>query len=151
MDELREADVTHREAHQEFVLLEARPWYRQNLGRLYLLWGKWNQDYFGGALVTPYVLFAEPSSPQRLGDYARVSGFGGHGQVRLRPSLLTGSHPSVRGGDQYAEGRFRLVADVFLHETKPSRTRMRTLPSQPWTCRSSSPVAPSPWGERPTT
>ena len=46
-----------------------------------------------------------------------MSGFGGHGQVRLRPSLLTGSHPSVRGGDQYAEGRFRLVADVFLHET----------------------------------
>jgi hypothetical protein len=60
--------VTHREAHQEFVLLEARPWYQQNLGRLYLLWGKWNQVYFGGALVTPYVLFAEPGTPQRLGD-----------------------------------------------------------------------------------
>src|SRR5262249_3454414 len=117
MDELREADVTHREAHQEFVLREARPWYQQNLGRLYLLWGEWNQDYFGGALVTPYVMFAVPQCPQALGDYARVSGFGGHGQVRLRPSLLTGSHPSVRAGDQYAAGRFRLVADVFLHET----------------------------------
>jgi hypothetical protein len=117
MDEIRKADVAHRQAYQQFVLLEARPWYQQHLGRLYLLWGKWNHDYFGGALVTPYVLFAEPSSPQRLGDYARVSGFGGHGQVRLRPSLLTGSHPSVRGGDQYAEGRFLFVADVFLHET----------------------------------
>jgi hypothetical protein len=96
---------------------EARPWHQQHLGRLYALWDKWNRDYFAGALVTPYVLFAEPGSPQRLGDYARVSGFGGHGQVRLRPSLLTGSHPSVRPGDQYAEGRFRFVADVFLHET----------------------------------
>ena len=38
MDELRKADVTHREAHQEFVLREARPWYQQNLGRLYHLW-----------------------------------------------------------------------------------------------------------------
>jgi hypothetical protein len=117
MDEIRKADLAHRQAYQQFVLLEARPWYQQHLGRLYLLWGKWNQEYFGGALVTPYVLFAEPSSPQRLGDYSRVSGFGGHGQVRLRPSLLTGTHPSVRGGDQYAEGRFLLVADVFLHET----------------------------------
>jgi hypothetical protein len=62
-------------------------------------------------------MFAEPSSSQRLGDYARVSDFGGHGQVRLRPSLLTGTHPSIRAGDKYAEGRFRLVADVFLHET----------------------------------
>jgi hypothetical protein len=116
MDEIRKADVVHRQAHRQFVLLEARPWYQQHLGRLYLLWGKWNQDYFNGALVTPYVRFAEPSSPQRLGDYARVSGFGGHGQVRLRPSLLAGSHPSVRAGDEFAEGRFLLVADVFLHE-----------------------------------
>ena len=117
MDEIREADVLHREAFQDFVIFEARPWHQQHLGRLYAFWHKWNQDYFGGALVTPYVLFAEPSSPQRLGDYARVSGFGGHGQVRLRPSLLTGSRPSARGGDKYAEGRFRFVADVFLHET----------------------------------
>jgi hypothetical protein len=117
MDEIREVDVIHREAYQEFVLLEAHPWYQQNLGRLYFFWHQWNQDYFGGALVTPYVMFAVPRCPQALGDYARVSGFGGHGQVRLRPSLLTGSHPSVRAGDQYAEGRFRFVADVFLHET----------------------------------
>jgi hypothetical protein len=117
MDEIREVDVIHREAYQEFVLLEAHPWYQQNLGRLYFFWHKWNQDYFDGALVTPYVMFAVPRCPQALGDYARVSGFGGHGQVRLRPSLLTGAHPSVREGDQYDEGRFRFVADVFLHET----------------------------------
>jgi hypothetical protein len=117
MDELRKADVVHRQAYQQFVLLEARPWYQQHLSRLYLLWSKWNQEYFSSALVTPYVLFAEPSSPQRLGDYSRVSGFGGHGQVRLRPSLLTGSHPSVRADDKYAEGRFLFIADVFLHET----------------------------------
>jgi hypothetical protein len=107
----------HRRAFQDFVLLEARPWYRQNLGRLYSLWGSWNRDYFGGALVTPYVMFSEPSCPQRLGDYARVSGFGGHGQVRLRPSLLTGTHSCVQSGGEYAEGRFLFVADVFLHES----------------------------------
>jgi hypothetical protein len=117
MDDIREADLIHRVAYQEFVLREAHPWYKQNLGRLYFLWLQWNQDYFGGALITPYVMFAVPRCPQALGDYARVSGFGGHGQVRLRPSLLTGLHPSVRAGDKYAEGRFLFVADVFLHET----------------------------------
>jgi hypothetical protein len=40
MDEIREADVAHRQAYQQFVLLEARPWYQQHLGRLYLLWGQ---------------------------------------------------------------------------------------------------------------
>jgi hypothetical protein len=117
MDELREADVIHRKAYQEFVLSEAHPWYQEHLGRLYSFWHIWNQGYFDGALVTPYVMFAVPRCPQALGDYSRVSGFGGHGQVRLRPSLLTGTHPSVRGGGQYAEGRFLFVADVFLHET----------------------------------
>jgi hypothetical protein len=58
MDEIRKADVAHRQAYQQFVLLEARPWYQQHLGRLYLLWGKWNQEYFGGALVTPYFSMA---------------------------------------------------------------------------------------------
>jgi hypothetical protein len=117
MDQLRDADVNHRRAYRDFVLLEARPWYRQNLGRLYSLWASWNRDYFGAALVTPYVMFSEPGCPQRLGDYAPVSGFGGHGQVRLRPSLLTGAHPSVRPGPEHAEGRFLFVADVLLHES----------------------------------
>src|SRR5262249_17764989 len=26
-------------------------------------------------------------------------------------------HPPIRAGDEYAEGRFRFVTDVFLHET----------------------------------
>src|SRR5829696_8026828 len=34
-------------------------------------------------------------------------------QIRLRPSLLTGTHPRVNGS---AEGRFLFVADVLLHE-----------------------------------
>jgi hypothetical protein len=34
MDEIRKADVAHRQAYQQFVLLEARPWYQQHLGLL---------------------------------------------------------------------------------------------------------------------
>jgi hypothetical protein len=30
---------------------------------------------------------------------------------------LDGSHPKVQAGEEYAEGRFLLIADVLLHET----------------------------------
>jgi len=42
-----------------------------------------------------------------------MSGLGCRSQIRLRPSLLTGTHPRVNGS---AEGRFLFVADVLLHE-----------------------------------
>jgi hypothetical protein len=68
-------------------------------------------------LVPPYVLLTPPESPRALGDCANISSFGGRCQIRVRPSLLTGTHPHVRPGDPYAEGRFRIVADVLLHES----------------------------------
>jgi hypothetical protein len=51
MDGIREPDVAHRQAYQ-FILPEARRWYQRHPGRLYPLWGKWNREYSGGALVT---------------------------------------------------------------------------------------------------
>jgi hypothetical protein len=99
------------------VLTQAEPWHREHLGRLYDLWDSWNEQFFDGRMVAPYILLSEPSIPRAYGDCSPVSGFGGLSQIRIRPSLLTGSHPAVRGGDEYAEGRFQMVADVLLHES----------------------------------
>ena len=60
---------------------------------------------------------AEPKSPRGLGDHANISGWGSKNQIRIRPSLWDGSHPQVRSGEEYAEGRFLIVAVVLLHET----------------------------------
>jgi hypothetical protein len=60
---------------------------------------------------------AEPKSPRALGDQCNISGWGSRNQIRLRPSVLNGKHPSVRPGDGFAEGRFLFVADILLHET----------------------------------
>lgn len=109
-------EVAHREDFRDYVLRLAEPWHREHLGRLYELWDRWNRDYFDGRLVPPYILLSEPSEPNRYGDCGRVSGFGGQSQIRLRPSLLTGKHPHVRGGAEYAAGRARLVEDILLHE-----------------------------------
>jgi hypothetical protein len=37
-------------------------------------------------------------------------------QISLRPSLLDGTYPHLRPEPEFAEGRFRYVADVLLHE-----------------------------------
>jgi hypothetical protein len=108
---------THREDFVAYVLDRAAPWHRQHMGRLYRQWIDWNDHHFGGALVAPYLLLTETACPRRYGDYSKTSGWGGYGQTRVREKLLTGAHPHVREGDQYAEGRYLFVADVFLHET----------------------------------
>jgi hypothetical protein len=107
----------HRQEFVEYVINHARPWHREHLGRLYRSWIEWNDRFFGGKLIAPYVFFLVPSWSRAYGDYANVSGFGGIGQTRIRPKLLTGEHRDVREGDEYAAGRQLFVEDVFLHET----------------------------------
>jgi hypothetical protein len=113
--ELPAEALQHRRAFREYVLNRAVPWHRQHLTRLYALWDDWNVSHFGGRLAPPYILLNEPSNPRRFGDCYKVSGFGGISQIRLRPSLLAGTHPLVRPGAD-PEGLFLFVADVLLHE-----------------------------------
>jgi hypothetical protein len=47
------------------------------------------------------------------GDTATVGSFGEPLEIRLRPSLLEGTHRQVRGNP---EGCFRFTADVLMHE-----------------------------------
>jgi hypothetical protein len=108
--------IAHRKGFWEFVNAHGAPWHRQHLGRLLELWLEWNQRYFAAALVPPYILLNEPVAPNVYGNCARISGFGARSQIRIRPSLLKGTHPRVRPGKSYAEGRFLFAADIALHE-----------------------------------
>lgn len=110
----RETEL-HRREFERFVLDDAEPSYRRPLSRLYANWHRINADYFDAALVVPYVLLAQPSQPKRYGQFAPVSSFGGHAEIRIRPSLLDGTHPHMVLGGSH-EGRFRFVADILLHE-----------------------------------
>jgi hypothetical protein len=111
-----QSHVEHRENFEAFVLGESEPWHRAHLTRLYERWHAWNDRWYSGVLTPPHVLLSEPSAPTRLGDCAPVSGWGSRSQIRIRPSLLTGTHRLVRSGEQFAEGRARFVEDVLLHE-----------------------------------
>jgi hypothetical protein len=113
---IRAEQRQHREEFLDYVLTEAEPWHREHLGRLYEDWERYNETYFAEALVPPYILLSEPSNPRRLGDCSPYSGFGGKSQIRLRPSLLRGTHPHI-DPQSPLEGRYRFVTDVLLHET----------------------------------
>lgn len=113
---LNTADLKHHREFKRFVLEHADEVYRPALIRLYSLWEQNSEEFFGGKMTPPYILFASPSLPKFYGDYSPVSGFGGHSQIRIRPSLLDGSHPVVMPGKQYAEGRALFVDDILLHE-----------------------------------
>jgi hypothetical protein len=106
-----------RKRFVNYVINRADVWHREHMGRLYTAWAGWNARHFDNALVVPYLLMTAPGSPRAYGDYGRLSCWGGHGQTRIREKLLTGAHPHMRPGDQYAEGRYLFVADVFLHES----------------------------------
>jgi ribosomal protein S27AE len=106
----------HRETYATFVREHAQGPYAAALTQLYALGQDYNDRHFAGQLVPPYVLLAEPSSPRAIGDWSRVSGSGLLSQIRIRPSILTGKHRSVREGDEYADGRFLYAADILLHE-----------------------------------
>src|SRR5262249_12691403 len=109
--------VTHREQCARFARENAAPWHRTHLGRLYELWEEWNRAYFAGRLVAPpYIFLTEPAHSHSYGDFSNVSAIGGWAQIRIRPSLLTGTHPHVRPGPEFMNGRFLVVADVLLHE-----------------------------------
>ena len=108
-----EHDLQLREQIRCYLLEHSEPWHREHLGKLTELWERWNAEHFAAAMVWPVILLNEPSNPRRLGDCGPVSGIGCRSQIRIRPSLLTGTHPHVNGS---AEGRFLFVADVLLHE-----------------------------------
>ena len=108
--------LSHRRDFERFVLEHAEPWHREHLGRLFSNWRTWNGEHFEGRLEPPYLLLAEPSTPRRYGDCCPLSGFGGRSQIRIRPSLVRGSHPHVRAGERFAEGRRLFVDDILLHE-----------------------------------
>jgi hypothetical protein len=110
------AQLQHREAFWQFVLHEAEPRHRERLARLLDVWEEANHTYYAGVLVRPIILLAEPSNPRRLGDCGPVSGWGAQSQIRIRPSLLEGTHPMLAPGRHDPEGLFRLAADVLIHE-----------------------------------
>ena len=117
METVSDIHRAHRAEFEQFVLTQAEPWHREYLTALYAAWHAYNQRYFQGGMTPPYLLLAEPLTPRFYGDTSPATGFGARLQIRLRPSLLRGTHPVMARGSQDPCGIQRFVQDVLLHET----------------------------------
>lgn len=111
-----EEHLEHRKACWRYSETQADPEYREVMARLHRVWSDANSRWFEGQLQEPIFELTEPSNPRRLGDCGppHISGF--LSQIRIRPSLLWGTHPRTMPGPERAEGRYLFVADVLLHE-----------------------------------
>ncbi len=109
-------DIAQREALWAYIDACANDWHRRHLTRLRASWETWNEGFYASQLKVPLILLNEPTSPPVYGSCARISGYGGRSQIRIRPSLLRGTHPHMRCENAYAEGRFLFVEDVLRHE-----------------------------------
>ena len=77
----------------------------------------YNATYFAGEMTPPYLLLAEPITPRTYGDTSPASGLGVRLQIRIRPSLVRGTHPHMQQGSHDPHGIQRFVHDILLHET----------------------------------
>jgi hypothetical protein len=98
------------------AMRRVEPRHRGRLEQLYRLWETWNDRFFAGRLTTPRIVFDRSGVSSRYGSCGPTSRPDALSRIRLRLSLLTGSHPKVRAGKKHAKSRFRLVAEVLLHE-----------------------------------
>jgi hypothetical protein len=103
----------HRLDYWRWVEQHADPDTRDKLLVLRDHWHECNQRYFDGRMLEPYITLTEPSAPQVYGQCCPVSSWGSRLEIRLRPSLLAGTHPHLSGD---AAGRTQFVKDVLLHE-----------------------------------
>jgi hypothetical protein len=106
----------HRIDYWTWVEKHADPASRDTLVALRDHWRDCNTKFFESIMVEPYVTITEPSSPQRFAQCCQLSSWGSRLEIRLRPSLLTGTHPQFEEGAEFAAGRMQFVRDALLHE-----------------------------------
>lgn len=108
--------LLHRTDYWLWVDLHATESERSALLGLRDHWREVNARYFDGAMTEPYITLTEPSTPRTYGQCCSVSSSGGRLEIRIRPSLLDGTHPALVPGEAHRPGRMRFVADVLTHE-----------------------------------
>ena len=67
-------------------------------------------------MIEPHITLTEPSTPKIFGQCCPVSSWGIRPEIRIRLSLLAGTHPLMAPGEDHRPDRMRFVTDVLVHE-----------------------------------
>jgi hypothetical protein len=128
--ELPAAVAEHRAEYWSWVNKHADTAMRDTLIGLRDHWQASNAAFFDGRMLLPYITLTEPSAPRIYGQCCPQSSWGSRLEIRLRPSLLDGTHPHLKAPtvpaeiegcitidrEAWDEGRAVFVRDVLLHE-----------------------------------
>jgi hypothetical protein len=114
--DLPEPVAGHRVDYWTWVENHADTTSRDGLLALRDHWRDCNTWFFDGRMLEPYITLTEPSAPQIYGQCCPLSSWGSRLEIRLRPSLLNGTHPHMMRGVGFAAGRTQFVKDVLIHQ-----------------------------------
>ena len=114
--DLPEPVAGHRVDYWTWVENHADATSRDSLLALRDHWRDANTWFFDGRMLEPYITLTEPSAPQIYAQCCPQSSWGSRLEIRIRPSLLYGTHPHMMGGVGFATGRMQFGKDVLLHE-----------------------------------
>jgi hypothetical protein len=122
------SDEHIREAIRRHALDEAEGPYRAEIAALYETFDAHNAAFFGGELRPVTITISPPQSARAVADAREHSGWGGYQEMRIRPSVVVGEHPTgayadtpkpgwrMRPGRRGTEGHRRWLSDLVLHE-----------------------------------
>jgi len=113
---LSEKHISHRNSFEGFVTDGAEGPVAEFVKQLFTEWHNYNEKYFYGKMIVPYINLAQNFTTKRVGEFAPSSSWGGKSEIRIRPTLFTGKHPMIHTGAPM-EGRKRYMFDILLHES----------------------------------
>jgi hypothetical protein len=114
--DLPAAVAEHRTDYWTWVDNHADKRLRADLLELRDHWRDCNERFFDGRMHLPYITLTEPSNPRRDAQCCPESSWGSRLEIRLRQSLLVGTHPMMLTRRAGRVGRMQFVKDVLLHE-----------------------------------
>ncbi len=88
----------HRTDYWKWVESHADTTMRDILLGLRNHWRDTNTRFFDDRMHEPYITLTEPSAPRIYAQCCPVSSWGSRLEIKLRPSLLTGTHPRMAPG-----------------------------------------------------
>ena len=106
--------AAHRQDLWAFIDNHGVPGVRDIVMRLGEHWATVTARWFPGQMTRPTILLACPAKSSAFGDTANIGSYGEPVEIRIRPSIIDGTHPKVNGPQ---EGCWRFAEDVLLHES----------------------------------
>ena len=99
----------------DYAISQADGPYKEFIPKINQTWSEYNDLYFDGSLTPAYIAITTPRVAKALADCSLWSSYGGKHQIRIRESVIDGTHSLFNPNHAIAD-RWLYILDVLLHE-----------------------------------